>query len=295
MTRLVLLGCILMVPARTSALQAPPTADLWRVAAATQTTPPALASGPVGAMWNAAAPAAPFAISLEVLQTSDAVGLSGFAAGLSHGGAVWTAGVVLGRMQVRDLVRTTTSPNSELGGIPVYEQFLGTKLGVTRGPIDAGALLAVHDERFDLLGGQGITFDVGMRYAPLSTLRVAAATHFFPVDFTSRHTTDYYVGVEYEPLAASPSGSPTRLLARYGATFRSTGPSDHMVSAGISVGGVFDFDVSVTRQAAYNTVAWQPAVSIALQIGRYHISAARGSGVNDIGGSYRLGMHVVLQ
>ena len=83
-------------------------------------------------------------------------------------------------------------------------------------------------------------------------------------------------------------------MARYGTTFHVQGSPDHMVSGGLLISDQFAIDVSATREAAFGSAAWRPSVSLALRVGRYTIAAARGSGINDIGGTYRVGIDIEI-
>ena len=277
--------------------QAPASVDLWRVTGTTLTLPPPLATGATAIFWNPAARNAHSLAGLEVVQTSDILGLSGLLLGaIRQFGSRFGGGLILGRMKVRDLVRTTTSPNSVAGDIPVHDQLLGVRAAYRADRFSVGTLLRIHDSRFDVVSEGGVTLDLGFTLQPVDGLRVAGATHFLPVDLSSQPTTDYYLAVEYEPLShEAQSGLRTRLLARYGLAHHAQGSTDHMASAGLRVNEQFGLDLALTREAARGHVAWRPAVSLSLQVGRYTITAARGSGVNEVGGTFRVGLDVVFK
>jgi hypothetical protein len=287
-------SCILPSSGRA---QAPASADLWRVAATALAAPAPLTPGPTGLLWNPAAPAPGSTVGLEIIQTDASVGLSGLsAAGQALVRRRVVLGLVVGRMQVRDLVRTTTSPNSEVGSIPVHEQFIGGKVGVRGDWFEIATLLRYHDERFDALEETGFTLDWGAYAEPWSMVRFAVSTHFFPLDFSKQPTTDYFFAGEVEPLLGTLlRDSQWRVLARYGLTVRPAFGPDHMISAGMRFNDQLSVDISMTRESGYASGAWRPAVSFSLRIGRYTIGAARGSGVNDVDGMYRVGMNVRLK
>ena len=67
-----------------------------------------------------------------------------------------------------------------------------------------------------------------------------------------------------------------------------------MFSAGFEFNRLLAVDMAVTRESGYVEAAWRPGVSLSLQVGRYTIGAARGSGVNGVDGTYRVGMNVRL-
>ncbi len=66
--------------------QAPQSADMWRVATATLAAPAALQWGPTGAFWNPAPRVSTGStrVGVQVLQTPEALALSGILAGISH-------------------------------------------------------------------------------------------------------------------------------------------------------------------------------------------------------------------
>jgi hypothetical protein len=234
------------------------------------------------------------AAGIDVVHTSDILGLSG----LLVGGSVpiagsFRGGIVLGRIQVRDLVRTTTSPDSEDGSIPVYEQMGGAQLAFQSSVFDVGALFAAHHARFDVESETGFTFDVGLRAYPIPRLTIAAATHFFPITLAEEPTTEYNGGAEYAILDRSLLGGfDTRLVLRYGATYRTTGEVDHMLSTGMSVGDQVYIDAAITSESQYERRDWRPAVSVGLRFGKYSVQFSHGSGINDVGGTYRVGLDI---
>jgi hypothetical protein len=196
-------------------------------------------------------------------------------------------------MQVRDLVRTTTSPDGEEGSIPIYEQFAGVGLSAGTRRIEIGATLLLHDARFDVLNTSGLTLDVGLRFAPWSRLRIAAATHLLPIDFSSDPSTDYFAAAEY--LAAERlvlSGIPMALMARYGLALRASGDTEHTVGFGAVLGNRVVLDASLTGESGYGSRQWRPAVGVGLRFGAYLVSLAHGFGLNDLGGTFRIGLDI---
>ncbi len=293
-----IIALVLLSWPATAHAQAPAAADLWRVAATSLAGPPALERGPRAVFWNPAAEPglAGLVVGAEVVHTSDVLGLSGFLVGARYAPRPWLqTGIVLARMDVRDLVRTTTSPNSEFGTIPVYEQLAGLGVGVGSHRVRVAALVRVHDARFDALTESGVTVDIGVRIAPTERLRVAAATHFVPIDLSTDPTTDYYAGAEYALVTAgSLAGARLRVLARYGVTYRPTRDLDHAIGAGAVVGERLRVDAVLISEAAYGSRAVRPALGVALELGRYTVGVARSSGVNDVGATYRIGLDVAV-
>jgi hypothetical protein len=289
---------ILAVAAATTraGAQAPAAAELWRVAAASLASHPTLQVGATSSYWNPASPLGQrgVAAGIQVFHTPAALGLSGLLLGgsLPLVGPV-RAGLVVGRMQIRDLVRTTTSPDSEQGSIPVYEQFGGAHLAVHSSAFQAGLLLAVHNARFDIESETGFTLDIGFRARPFRRLTIAAATHLLPITLTSEPTTDYYAGAEYVVLDQwKLSTFVARLALQYGATYRNAGDLDHTVTAGFSVNEQVYVDAAVTNESAYGQRQWRPGLALGLRFGRYTVLFSHGTGLNDVGGTYRIGLDV---
>ncbi len=198
-------------------------------------------------------------------------------------------------MEVGDLVRTTTSPSSELGSIPVYEQLLGVSLGIGGPTFQVGGHVRLHDARFDTIDDDGVTVDFGLRWAPSSRLLLTAASQFFPFDVVSQDATEYYAGVEYG-AASLPAPADTRaeVLGRYALTVRQTGDVEHGFGVGIDVAGHVRIDASLTRESAFDHTAWRPGVGLGLTIGRYTVVVTRSEGLNDVGAAYRLGLDISI-
>lgn len=296
--RLPLCALLALAPAAPLLGQAPPSADLWRVAAASLTGPAALEQGPTSLFWNPAAEpnGSRLALGGELIQTSDILGLSGVLVGARHAVRPWLhVGIVLARMEVRDLVRTTTSPSTELGSIPVYEQLAGVGVGAGTGPLQVAALLRVHDAKFDALDESGVTLDVGVRLHLAARLRLAAATHFLPADLSAQSTTDYYMGAEYDVLTqASLAGAPLRAIARYGVAYRPSGALEHALGAGAVLGDRVGVDAVLVSESAFGRRTWRPTLGVSLRVGRYAVGVARSTGLNDVGATYRIGLDVEL-
>ncbi len=277
--------------------QAPRSANLWRVTAAALTEPPALQYGPTGAAWNPAAEVRPseLAAAIDFLQTPNVIGLSSVLFGATRAvGTNGRIGVVGGRTEVRDLVRTTSSPTSQ-GSIPVFEQFLGATWKYAISRFALGGSLMLHHERFDYERDHGFTMDFGVRYRASSRVAIAAATHFLPIELSGREATDYYAGFEYLAAPHFSIGSVAASLAiRYGVTYSAAERWDHMLSGGLDIGGHFGVDASLVREAGIESAGWRPAVSASVLLGRYRLGMARSSGLNELGATYRIGLDVVV-
>jgi len=276
--------------------QAPESSQLWRVAATSLAVPPALQVGPLAMAWNPAAGRQLGGLSggLQIVHTSNVLGLSGFLGGIATAlGRRAGIGVALGRLDVRDLVRTTTSPSAVGGSIPVYTQYAGLGGQLHLGSFGLGTMLRINDEQFDIIRATGATLDFGIRWTPISRLTIAAATHFLPIDFSKQVTTDYYAGVEYLALQSLSIGSVgANLIARYGIGYRSYDALEHTIGAGILLGSVFGVNAAVTRESAFGSHEWRPAIALFLKVGRYAVDLASSSGLNDVGATYRVGLSI---
>lgn len=292
---------VLSVLAGRATAQAPASADMWRLSAATLARPAALEGGASGAFWNAAAAwdRSRVRVGAQVLQTPDLLGVTGLVAGASYR---WSDGLaaqlLVARTDVGGLVRTTTSPTSDLGSIPVYEQLVGLGAAFRRGAVTGGALLRGHNARFDSDRDNGVTLDLGLKVA-VSRLSLAAATHFFPLDISSRDLTDFYAAAEGQPASPSVWGTPGRLFLRYGVSLRRGSGVEHGWGAGLELDERFRLDAAVVRETGYVVgetgyadASWRPTVGVQLRVGRYAIAAARSSGLGGIGASYRIGLDV---
>jgi hypothetical protein len=278
--------------------QAPPAAGLWRVATSSLAVPAALQQGAVSAFWNPSGPngGRSATVGVEVLHTANILGLTGILGGASIPVAgSFRAGFVIGRMQVRDLVRTTTSPDNEEGTVPVYEQMGGVSAAWQVPRLHVGATAAFHHAKFDVESSSGLTLDIGFRAQPFPRLTIAGATHFLPITLGDEPTTDYFGGAEYEILHRRIlSGLRTCLGLQYGAAYRSSGDLEHTVNIAMTIEEQLLVDVALTRESAYGQRDWRPSLAVGLQFGRYMVRLAHGAGVNDVGGTFRVGLTVQL-
>ncbi len=278
--------------------QAPESAGLWRIATGSLAVPPALQSGPLAPTWNPAAglESQGLAAGLQIVHTSNVVGISGFVGGLTASvGQRAGLGFVLGRLDVRDLIRTTTSPHTAAGSIPVYTQYAGVGGQLSWETVNVGTLFRLNNERFDVIRETGATLDFGVSWRPAPRLQIAAATHFLPINFSKQETTDYYAGIDYLVIRSAHIGTvESQVAVRYGLTYRSYDALEHSLSTGIFLGSYFGLNAALTREAAYGRHEWRPALSLFLRIGNYEVDFARSSGLNDLGATYRVGLSIAL-
>jgi hypothetical protein len=302
-------GALLLLPLAVAArAQAPASADLWRLAAATLAGPAALEAGATAAFWNPAGAwsGARAVAGAQVLETPDVLGVGGLILGVGYRLSSGLASQILvARTDVSDLIRTTTSPNSDLGDIPVYEQQVGVGLALRRGAATGGAMLRFHNAQFDTERDNGLTLDLGGRLT-LGRCSVAAATHFFPVDVSNRDVTDYYAGGECQPLSPGIWGAKSRVFLRYGVSARrgcaecGVGAGggmrgttlEHTGAIGLELDRHFRVDAALTREVGYAEADWRPVLGVWFNVGRYVVSAARSSGLGGLGATYRIGLDV---
>lgn len=277
--------------------QAPDAASLWDIAGTTLARSPALESGPTGAFWNPTAilDGAGLRVGIQAVETPDVLGMSGILAGASQSiKSVFAVGVLFGRLQVSDLIRTSTSPLNEGADIPVYEQLAGLALGAKIGPVSTAFLLRGHDARFDLVRGSGLTLDVGASARPNSRVRVAAASQFLPADLSHRRTERYYAGGECQVFTVSAWGTPATFTVRYGAAIRDRRDLEHSFGAGFELGPGITLDSGLQREASLGHAAWRFVLAVGVRAGRYSVLAARGGGIQGLGANYRVGLDVGL-
>jgi hypothetical protein len=285
---------LLLLPGAARA-QAPAWADLWRVAEGTLVRPAALAEGPTGTFWNPAAVVSANgpAFGVDVYQTPDIVNVSSVL--LAAGLGLWRragVGVLAGRADVGDLVRTSTSPIVDGPEIPVYAQFAGAVAGGRIGPFEGGATLLFHDARLDALGAGGVTLDVGIRLRPLRGLAIGAATHLGEPVATTGAASEYLAGIEYDFGIPPVIGLSSRLQLRYGFATRERASADHVGSVGLLLAERLLIDAGVQWTGGYGIGSWQPVLGVAYQAGPFRVGIARGSGASDIGATYRITLGV---
>lgn len=275
--------------------QAPSWAGLWRIASSTLTNPAALERGVIGTFWNPAAAAEQSGLSagVAIVETPDIVGVGALLGGVSERvGPHVSVGALVGNISVNDLIRTTTSPSSVVGDIPVYSQFFGVLLGYHAGPFDIGATARAHHAAFDADRAGGVTTDIGIRVRPIPILALAASTQFASATFGQDPATDYFAGAELTVVTVHVWGAPTRLITRYGVQYRDPGGADQTFGLGVAFDGHLRIDGGLARERAFGLVSWRAALALAFHTGHYTIAIARADGLNDLGATYRIGLEV---
>src|SRR5437773_7501363 len=124
---LLLVGLVVRAAPRARGQQATG-ATLWRVAATTLVTPPALAVGPAAAMWNPAQTedSARLQLALEAIQTPASVDATGIIAAVRiPAGSVGQLGLLYGRVGSSDMTQTMDSLAPTRTSVPVYSYAFG--------------------------------------------------------------------------------------------------------------------------------------------------------------------------
>ncbi len=277
-------------------------AQLWRLATTTLPVPPALATGSTAVWWNPAQVGndARLSVGLDLLQTATVIGASGFLAAVQVPVAtLGRIGLVYGRMELNDLVRTSVSPDPDPGSIPFHTQAIGLTwarafLGGGRGGagLRLGATLAHHDTRLDMARSERWTLDVGVDHRVAAGVRIAAATHFFSGLHSDDPAQDLFTSVEYRfwrrPLWKG--GAPAEVFGRVGLTLGEGPGSDLLTGVGVELGDGFAASFLVAREGGYGDAEYRPIAGVQVGIGRYRLSFARDAGVNGIGSAYRVGI-----
>src|SRR6266540_5245336 len=96
---------------------------LWRVAATTLATPPALAIGPAAVLWNPAQTedSARLQLAVEAIQTPAAVDATGLITAIRFPvGRLGQFGLLYGRVGLSDITQTIDSPDPTGALVPVY-------------------------------------------------------------------------------------------------------------------------------------------------------------------------------
>jgi hypothetical protein len=270
-------------------------AQLWRLAAITLPTPAALATGGPAAFWNPAQEVgADVQAGLDVIQAPAEIAASGLVATIHvRVPNVGHVGVLYGRMEMSDLVRTTSSPEPEPGGIAFFAHTLGLTWTRAFAGTGLGVTLAAHENRLDAQESRRWTADVGVARQIGPRLRVAAATHFLsPTGEAEARDVYGAVGVRmFRGELWRGSGEGTVEL-RYGVSGAHGFPVDHLLGLGFELGRVLSVDLLAAREGGYAEPAWRPVGGVRVAVGRYRVTVARDAGINDVTSAFRVGLEV---
>ncbi len=268
---------------------------LWRVAATTLATPPALALGPAAAFWNPAQTedSARLQLAVEAIQTPAAVDATGLITTVRFPvGSLGQFGLLYGRVGLSDITQTVDSPDPTGAVVPVYTLAVGATWSRLVAGTSVGATLAFHETRLDVTRADRWTIDVGAS-RPLAgdRLRLAAATHFFSSLRTNDPAQDVYAGVEGRVWSGPMSGNRVVVLGRYGISFAHGFTADHQFGLGAEFAKTIGLDLMLVREGSYGQAhSWRPVGGLRIAIGKYRVTIARDAGVNDLGSAYRVGV-----
>jgi hypothetical protein len=292
---LLLVGLSALGVARAGAQQATGT-TLWRVAATTLATPPALAQGAAAAIWNPAQAqdSARLQLALEAIQTPSAINATGMIGTIRiPAGRIGHLALIYGRVGLSDIAQTVDSPDPTGSAVPVYTFAVGGNWSRSLSGTNVGATVAFHETRLDDENADRFTLDVGASRAfGGDRFRLAAATHFFSSLTANDPAQDVFAGIEARIWngPVSERGDRTVIRARYGISFAHGFTADHQLGLGAELSKIVNIDVLFAHEGGYTGGSWRPVVGLSLAIGKYHIGIARDGGVNDLGSAYRVGV-----
>jgi len=269
---------------------------LWRVAATTLATPPALAQGAAAILWNPAQTqdSARLQLALEAIQTPSAINATGMIGTIRiPAGNIGHLGLVYGRVGLSDIAQTIDSPDPTGTAVPVYTFALGANWSRSLRGTAVGATVAFHETQLGDENDDRWTLDVGAsRSFGGDRVRIAAATHFFSSLTANDPAQDVFAGVEARIWngPVSERGDRTVIRARYGISFAHGFTADHQVGIGAELSKIVNIDVLFAHEGGYSGGSWRPVVGLGLAIGKYRIGVARDGGVSDLGSAYRVGV-----
>ena len=291
---LLFVGLLLLGGQRAPAQQATGT-TLWRVAATTLATPPALTLGPAAAIWNPAQTqdSSRLQLAVEAIQTPVAVDATGLIATMRVPvRSVGQLGLVYGRVGLSDITQTIDSPDPTGTVVPVYTFVVGATWSRLVGATSVGATLAFHETRLDVASANRWTIDLGASRPFIGDrLRVAAATHFFSSFRTNDPSQDVYAGIEGRIWKGPLTSDRVVVRARYGISFAHGFAVDHQFGVGAEFAKIVALDLMLAREGGYSDGAHlRPVAGLRLVIGKYRVTLARDAGINDLGSAYRVGV-----
>ncbi|MGH7751265.1 MAG: hypothetical protein ACREN5_00475 [Gemmatimonadales bacterium] len=298
----ILAGWSLLLPLPVAATaQAPPGSALWRVAGQTLVQPAALAEGAVAVFWNPArgeAGEGRVTIGFEAVHGAEATGVSGVLAGARvRAGPAAHVGLLVGRMSVNDLVRTSTSPAPEPGAIPFSASVIGVSASATpvAGKLRLGLSALAHRSVLDLITENTWTLDGGVWFEPVPGLSFAASTHFLSRTLGSHPQQDVFGAASWKAWQGPLWGAPSTLTLRAGLAGAHGGGLDRLVGFGLAVGEQVGLDALLAREDRYGNAAIRGVVGLRVSTQHYRVTLARDNGMNEIGAAFRFGLEATLK
>ncbi|HEY7195014.1 MAG TPA: hypothetical protein VH439_14825 [Gemmatimonadales bacterium] len=272
---------------------------LWRLAGTTLATPPALTVGPAAVIWNPAQTedSARVQLAVEAIQTPSAVDATGFLAAVrARAGKIGQLGFLYGRVGLSDITQTVDSPDPTGTGVPVYTFAFGGTWSRLIGTTSVGATLAFHETRLDVSKVNRWTLDFGGSHSFWGDrLRIAAATHFFSSLKVDDPAQDIYAGVEARLWSGAMGNNRVVVRGRYGISFAHGFTADHQIGAGAEFARIVALDLMVAREGSYGPGSTRVIGGLRVAIGKYRVTLARDTGVNDLGSAYRVGVEIRLR
>ena len=283
-------------PARLAA-QAGVASDLWRLAAGTLVVPPALAEDGSAALWTPATllpgPGTGLRVAIEAVHSPSEIGINGGVASLALRAAGFgTINVVYGRMGVDGLVRTETSPEGIGGDIAVYNEVLSLGFARAIAPhLVAGIAARALSGRLDIVQASQVGLDLGLRYSGPSRLSLGLATRFFdPALRASEGAASYSAAIGYRTAEGQAWGTTADIRFWYGVGWAHGEGMQHLLTAGLNLGGIAEVDVGAAREETAGIEVWRSRLGISLSVGDYRVYLGRDGGVNGFGATYRFGL-----
>jgi hypothetical protein len=278
----------------TLAAQTDPGAALWRLATQTLAQPPALVTAGTALFWNPAqALDARAAVALDAISGAEQTGASGvLGAARVRAGRLGSFALVAGRMQLDDIVPTSTSPVPDAGAIPFYTQLFGASWARRFGTTTVGATAAWRDTQLDDHGAVRATVDVGVDVPVGRALRLAAATHAVSSLAADAPDQDLFAGAELVVWRGQPwTGAPTAALRlRYGTALAHGFGADHQLGAGFALGDAATIDVLAAHEGGWAGGGWLPVAAVSVAAGPYRLQFAANGGAEGLGTAVRVGL-----
>jgi hypothetical protein len=274
--------------------------DLWRVASGTLAEPAALVEDGTAPFWTPAvtlpAAGARFRFGAEAVHGPSEVGVNGgILTFTARAGRYGTAHATYGWIGLSDVAYTETSPEA-IGTVPIWAQQASLGLAGRVTPvIAAGAALRYLSGRTGGLEQSQLGVDVGLQYIGIPHVRMGVSTTYLDPLFSARQrAAGTNVGAEYRTARFPLWGTDALLTARYGATVQRGEDLQHLIGAGLALGGL-TMDLGASRESVAEDVVWRSRAALSLRSGRYRVQIGRDGGVNAFGPAYRFGLTVVAR
>lgn len=285
--------------AKEAGAQAAVASDLWRVAQGTLVQPAALSDDGGAAFWTPALALGSgerLRIGVEAIHAPSEIGVNGGLMALAvRAGGLGTVNLTYGRLGLGGVGYTETSPEL-IGTLGIYNQTMSVGFARRLSRVVTGGFAVRYlTGRLALAARSQFGLDLGVQYATPS-LRLGVSTRFFDPAFgTSREATTYSAGAEYRTPAIAGWGTRASLALRYGVSAAPGDGVQHLVSAGLNIGGSLTLDLGAVREQTSTEGLWRSLLGIGIGTGRYVVRIGRDGGVNGFGATYRFGLTAVFK